>query len=115
MLPGTGDLGGLRVKHVMGNRVEFVINNTEGGWYVQCFLTSGQSIHLMACTCNLDTRKCRPPLTSCKCGSMQGHTRSEHRGQKLCHRCTRQVPLEEWEDSSDGMTAAAGLDNISKS
>ncbi|CAL8472077.1 g11619 [Coccomyxa elongata] len=32
MLPGTGDLAGLRVKQVVGNRVEFVINNTEGGW-----------------------------------------------------------------------------------
>ncbi|KAK9905571.1 hypothetical protein WJX75_002343 [Coccomyxa subellipsoidea] len=29
---GSGDLAGNRVKRISGTRVEFVINNTEGGW-----------------------------------------------------------------------------------
>ena len=32
MLPGTGELAGSRVVTVTGSRMEFVINNTEGGW-----------------------------------------------------------------------------------
>ena len=38
MEQGTGELAGSRVLTLTGSRLEFVINNSEGGWCAQCSL-----------------------------------------------------------------------------
>ncbi len=101
MPQGSGELAGSRVLTVTGSRMEFVINNTEGGWCAgnRLFVAS-----ILACDLqDFDSGTATWETTSWQCCALQGHPAGEQRKEELHHRCAWEVPSQERKGGRHGI------------
>ena len=66
MEQGSGELPGSRVVTLTGSRMEFVINNSEGGW---CDHTLRAELQHHECSLQLSNLCCQGKQSSCLCGA----------------------------------------------